>query len=670
MNKQWPSERLTEKRKVFADSSFKTVDDFFSLLNVFSVGLPRDFDDITTWVAAKGGDLTELEQRIAPIIGTAYLQTYPDSHALLMTLVCAVALARTPSLQTWSKVKTFKSNSVLIEHSLAEAMMAYAKFSPSACNAYSLLAKEAFTALDNLTMASSFSHINKERTDALAYWNERTDKLEEIWWDLRGWHGLMNYEEELPLFQVFYNLEPDEFIRTISGSSNPYLVSALLFVASIGAFSPQFSEWKRMIATAPTAFEDEGSWNGSVLIPLLLVEARNQLLQVQQNLHNSNLSPSERDEIKQEIINTAELIATTLAARHDASATFARWTPWLMRQILGQSEKEITDIKSTAFADGALIDVIGCKLKSSALPQASPEDAPLWETWCYRCVLASFASNGHSQVPDWTSFGDEWKLSLEDWASTKGHCLRERASLITTLSKEIPGVAANLLAYPITQTPFPDKIWINLWNDAVTLREIVEFGDADASKDEYSSRSEAGRLLLLLFRIGLAIFDQGAARSSNNNSPQARSLANLFKALNLATYEMREIDSTLNYDEWLATTQHLAVRRMIWESTSDNESASKNFQVFKVDDAPTIFDILAKAKSDVIELVAILQSLLLNSPDALKLKAILNSASIDFSNIVPSIRSLNQYHPRKYPIDETQLQKLEALICPQISDTR
>jgi hypothetical protein len=62
----------------------------------------------------------------------------------------------------------------------------------------------------------------------------------------------------------------------------------------------------------------------------------------------------------------------------------------------------------------------------------------------------------------------------------------------------------------------------------------------------------------------------------------------------------------------------------------------------------------------VIELVGILQSLLLNSPDVSRLKADLNSASIDLSNVVHSIRSLNQYHPRKYPIDEAQLQKLEA----------
>ncbi len=659
MSEQWPSERHANKREGFANPSFKTAQDFLNLLNVFPHVQPMAFDNVVSWIVVQNGDLSELEQRTAQF-ADKFAPAIPDSHPLLMTLACAAALARLPSLQTWTKINAFKYNSWQLERWLSEAMTAYAEMNPSACNAYVELAKETFAALDNFTLKSQSARTNEERSGAWAYWNKRQDKLEEILWGLRGWSGFMNYEEELPLFQVFYKLNPDEFIRTISRSANPYLVSALLFVAGIGAFSPRFSEWKRMIAAAPAAFEDEGKWNSSVLMPLLLVEARNQLLQVRQNRRNPDLTPGELDEIKQEITSTAELIVTALAARQDASATFSRWTPWLMRQILGQTAKEIADVKSAAFADDAMIDVIGRKLGDSPLPQTGPDDAALWEAWCYHCALASFAYNGHIQAPAWEGFGDEWRLSPEDWAGDKGRLLREHASLITTLNKEIPGVAANLLAYPIAQSPSPAEVWIGLWNDVIALREIVEFGDFDAVEDEYSSRSEAGRLLLLLFRVGLAIFDQGAARSSDNNSPEARSLASLFKALNFATCEMREIDSTLNHDEWLSVVQHLAVRRMIWEYSSGNETASMNFQVFKADDTPIVSDILSEAKGNVIELVAILQSLLLNSPDVSRLKADLNTASIDLFDIAHSIRSLNQYHPRKYPIDEAQLQKLEA----------
>lgn len=659
MNEQWPSERHAEKREAFAVPSFKTAQDFINLLKVLPLGLPKAFDDIVSWIVEEDGDLSALDQRTAQL-ADEIAPTIPDSKTMLITLACGAALERSPSLQTWTKINAFKCNSWQLAHWLSEAMVAYAEMNPSACNAYVELAKDVFAALDNFTLKSQFARTNEERSGAWVYWNKHQDKLEEIWLGLRGWSGFMNYEEELPLFQVFYKLEPDEFIRTISRSSNPYLVSALSFVAGIGAFSPRFSEWKRMIAGAPTAFEDGGKWNGSVLMPLLLVEARNQLLQERQNLRNPDITSEELDEIKQEITSTAELIVTALSERQDAPSTFARWTPWLMRKILGQTTKEIADVKSAAFADDVLIDVIGRKLGNRSIPQTSPDDAPLWEAWCYRCALASFAYNGHIQTPAWESFGDEWRLSPEDWGGDKGLLLREHASRSTTLNKETPGVAANLLAYPIAQSPSPAEVWIELWNDAIALREIVEFGDSDAVEDEYSSRSEAGRLLLLLFRIGLAIFDQGVAHSSDNNSPEARSLASLFKELNFANCEMREIDSTLNHDEWISVVQHLAIRRMIWESPSGNRSGTGNFQVFKASDTPTVPDILADAKGNVVELVGILQSLLLNNPNVSRLKADLNSASIDLSNIVNSIRSLNQYHPRKYPIDEAQLQKLEV----------
>lgn len=662
MNEQWPSERHAEERQVMADTSFKTAQDFFALLSAFPNGLPRAFDEVVTWIVDQDGDLAELEQRTSSIIDASKLQTYPESQGLLMTLACAAALARTPTLQTWGRVNTHKYNSWQLEHGLGEAMMAYAEINPTAGYAYVALAKEAFAALDNFTLKSKSKHVNEERGGAWAHWNASQNKLDEIWWGLRGWHGFMNYDDELPLFQVFYQLNPEEFTCTLSGSSNPYLVSALLFVAGIGPFAARFSEWKRLFATAPVAFKDDGLWNGSVLMPLLLVEASNQLSQVRQSFRTPAPSPSDIEAIKQEVASTTELIATALAERSDAPAIVSRWTPWLMRKILGHTSKDLVDVKSSAFFDNTLIEAIEQKLENMALPQVSPEDAAPWESWCYRCVLSSFANGGHSSVPAWEAFGHEWHLAPEDWPGEKGRLLRERASLITAMSKETPGIAANLLAYPIAQSPRPGQAWIGLWNDAITLREVVEFGDADASSDEYSSRSEAGKLLLLLFRIGLAIFDQGAAKCSNSNTPEAESLVELYRALVLADCEMREIDSMLSHDEWLSVFQHLTVRRMIWEQSSDNDRTSSNFQVFKAAVAPTVADLLAEAKGNVIELIAILQSLLLNSTSVSRLKADINTALIDLPDIVHLIRRLNQYHPRKYPVDETQLQKLQTLI--------
>ena len=238
MNEHWPSERA-EERQMTADTSFKTAQDFLALLNAFPNGLPRAFDDVVIWIVEQDGDLSELERRIASVVDAANLQAYPDSQPLLMTFASAAALAHAPSLHTWGRVSAFKYNSWQLAHWLGEAMTAYAKVNSTACHHYVALAKEAFSGLDNLSLQSKSDRINKERYGAWASWNERQDKLDEIWWGLRGWHGFMNYEEELPLFQAFFELNPEEFIRTLSASSNPYLVSAVLFVSGIGAFSPR-----------------------------------------------------------------------------------------------------------------------------------------------------------------------------------------------------------------------------------------------------------------------------------------------------------------------------------------------------------------------------------------------------------------------------------------------
>ena len=325
MNQQWPKEKHAENQEDYTDPAFKTAQDFLDLLDLVPDVLPEAFNDVVSWIVEQGGDLSELEKHSVSV-DDQFATTIQDSHTMWMTVACAASLAQAPALTTWAKVREFTYHSFQLEHWLSEAMMAYTKVFPSSSRAYAKLANDVFSALHNFSLPSMSDRINDERVGAWASWNERTDKLEELWWGLRGWHGFMNYKEELSLFQVFYKLEPDEYIRTISRSSNPYLVSALLFVAGIGAFSPRFSEWKRIVASAPTAFEDDGKWNGSVLIPLLLVEARDQLLHTCP-LSSQDAKASEIEEIKLDIANIADLITSILDKRRDASGLFSRWAP-------------------------------------------------------------------------------------------------------------------------------------------------------------------------------------------------------------------------------------------------------------------------------------------------------------------------------------------------------
>lgn len=660
MTVQWISEREASNRQPIANDVFKTKQDFLPILAAYREGLLPSFRETVEWVIEQGGEIGELEQRVAIICSQLDAHIFPDSINLLMNLVCAAALARSPNLETWKRVKHFKYQLWQLEHWLTPAMMAYASLKLSNSTAYVELAKVVLKALDDFKLESLSSRHNQERIGAWTYWNECRDKLDQIWWGLRGWHE-MSYEDDLPLFRVLYQLAPDEFVSiVVQSTNNPYLVHSLLLVTGVGPFSPRFAEWKRISSNAPVAFEVDGTWNGSVLLPLLLVEARDQLLQTGRSVHRLEASDADIESVKHDTANLVDAVVTALASRDDSLPMFARWSTWLMRQLLNLSEKDVSDIRSSAFIDNALIEAIGSRLKDQAVVQSSPKDAFAWEVWSYRCVLASHAHSGYIGPPDYKQFMAEWNIKPDEWIE-KGKVLRERASLVIA-SKDMPGMAAHYLAYPIVKSSDPATTWLEMWKTTYSLREIIEFGDADVLLDEYHARSVAGELLLLLFRIGLAIFDQRAPECLCTDSPVSRSQAKLHEALASALREMHEIDDTINRDKWLDAIRHLATRRLIWEEQTLENQKSNRFSIFRPEDAPTFSDYLKAAKSNVIELLSVLQSALLNDPDICSLQKALSAASVNLSDTVQIARRLNRYDPRRYPIDEAQLQRLDVLI--------
>lgn len=663
MTLQWPREREEASRQACASAAFTRESDFRRLLAACPNGFPASFDETVAWLIRQGDDTTELDRRVAMVCAQVDFREIPDCPTLLMILVCAKALAQAPLLETWEKVSILKSNAWPLEAFLASAMKTCAEDSSEVRAAYLALAREVYLALDRFALQSRSDRTNKERMAAWANWNDRQDRLDEIWWGLRWWNE-MNYQDEFPLLELSSALAPGEFIGLVTQSANPFLVKSALLAANAGDFSGRFSRWRQFAAAAPHAFEVDGTWNGSVLAPLLLVDARNQILLTGRNLHHFDASSDELEAVKREISTTAEAVVGTLATRPDAMPLFSRWSAWLMRQVITRTDQDISDVRSSAFVNQALIEAIGRGSVRRSHLRASPGDAPEWEPWCYRCVLASHASDGLIDPPNCEDFLAEWSMSPEEWAGKKGQGLRGRASLFLSAGKGIPGIAAHSLAYPIVRSKSPTEAWIGLWNATHALREIVEFGDADAGAgaNDHQSRAEAAQLLLLVFRIGLAILDQRSAQSPNSGSPTARSQAKLHEALASALREMREIDGTRSRDDWSSLMRHLAVRRLILEKSAPSDTKTRGWDVFRPDDKPTFGDYLIAAKNDAVELLAILQSVLLNDADIPRLQNELDAASVNLAGVLAMIRRLNRCDQNRYPIDESQLKQVEALL--------
>lgn len=121
---------------------------------------------------------------------------------------------------------------------------------------------------------------------------------------------------------------------------------------------------------------------------------------------------------------------------------------------------------------------------------------------------------------------------------------------------------------------------------------------------------------------------------------------------------MREIDNTTNREQWLQAVQHLAVRRLIWENKTAEVGKDGLFPGFLPEDKPTYSCYLSEAKNDVIELIAILQTTLMNKVDPTLVRDKLNSASIDLSQVIAIAKRLNDVNERKYPFNEKALYPL------------
>ncbi|MCP1445515.1 hypothetical protein J3D54_004647 [Pseudomonas sp. GGS8] len=650
---QWIRERNAEIEDFQSHNHFRTRGDFFELM----VQADKDAPGL---IASLAEDLTALGEPldIESLQELAQERTeLPFDADMLLTAACARALGRNPQLATWLKIRMIARNSWQIEHWLREAMSACAEKDAVARKAYVDLAICLFEALESGGLKSESKRRNEEREGAWAHWQDAEYHLEELWGGLRG-SDFMSYEEEMRIFGLLSEIAPADFQQLITDSKNPFLVDTALLSAGMGAFSPRFAQWEACARAAPLAFTQDGSWTGSVLLPLLLVHARNELIEPGRQIPRYDADEAEVAALTAQVAELVRAVVNVLACREDASAMFARWSTWLMRQVLRQREKDFSDIRSHSFVDNALLEAMGKAMRGWPLIQAAPEDAAPWEAWCYRCVRSSFAHDGFIDTPSFEEFASEWRLTPENWHGPEGRGLLERADLHIP-GDDIPGMSANLLAFPMASRDAFASGWQQLWDSAYDLREVLEFGSVDAGTKTYSDRADASRLLLLLGCMGLACFDQAAARLETSPERLAEEMASLHGALAAAAMEALHMDDTINRDKWQALLQHLALRRVYWD---DSYAAAHRVAVFAGHQAPTIRDYLGYFQADPGDLVAFLHACMLNELDAYKLREELRGASVDLRTCLDTLERLHGLREHRYPMDGRAIKAIEPLM--------
>jgi hypothetical protein len=541
----------------------------------------------------------------------------------LLAFACLEVLRQLPSAETWSYFRSLSWYDASLGNALHHTAVVLALEDASF---RSLLLDVAAKVIDGAVRNPGKWSFTRERDlfpNLRQRWKESGGTLISVWWGLREMRAI-EFRADEGIFGIVAELDTKVFFELLSKFDNPYpLLSAL--DAAGAAWS--FSKWQKLASTAPVAFNEDRSWNGSAILPLLLFIARDRILEGR---------PNPRPEVPEETVAHAATeinalageIAQAIAPRPDSGPCVERWSTWLMRQSLGEIVNEALPYpshnRSRGYADTALIGAIRREMPGHIWNPGVALDAEHWEDWCYRCVLVTIAADGGAPMPEAEHFLDEWQLSPEDWPAPRGQLLRDRATLFDSFGKRADAYGTRLLAIPFAQAQKPQDLWNRLWESTQTVREIIEFGDPNDRENAGLMRESAARgLMQLTFGIGLMMLDSIAHPAIKGTGDHQSSLQLTFRGVSAAVREMSAIDR-FNRKYWDEALRHIAIRRAIWSA-----DVHPGPTAFPGDTRPSFRDFIEELSGDTENLLALIEAALRNGVDAKKMKQLLSESGVD-----------------------------------------
>lgn len=426
----------------------------------------------------------------------------------------------------------------------------------------------------------------------------------------------------------------------------------------------RFERWREFATAAPAAFDEQGQWNGSVILPILLSIAS------EQSRVGLGREPTADAVAKAtaEIRNLAAEIATTIAARPDYMGCVMRWGNWLVRtgamgaSAPGNDVPVPADAKSGGFNEAALIDALISALPSGCWKEDIASDAEAWEPWCQLAMGVLVAHEGKASTPSTSSFLNAWALTAEGWSAHRGKTLRALASPFDAAGVRADGYGARVLALPSVESDKPaDMVWKQFWQSTGALREIVEFGDAD-SPDEggWHGTMEAARLLMFQFSVGLMMLDHLILPQRPIAYDRRIALEALLPLLADAVREMTAIDR-LNGKFWSEAVRHLAIRRAAWLS----DASSPDRLAISPDAKPTLADFIQNLAGDTESLLVLAFVARRNGVGQKALVSAFADAKVDIGTELGIAERLLAISPRAIGLTAEQLESVREWAKPR-----
>jgi hypothetical protein len=601
------------------------------------------------------GKLAEL---VAFIEQASEFADYDDTaRQALLALACVEALRRNPARSMWEFLWSLAWHSAALAAYLPKAVVISSQ-EPGFRERFLAVARDVVLEANRDPGRRAIEREKEAAANLKEYWRENA-RLSSLW---RGnfthsFHAVHRDDDDV--LSIVATIDAGEFIQLLSLFEFPDPIAHALMWPGAGR---NFEIWRQLAEAAPVAFTANAQWNGSLVLPLLLSSAREEIQQ-------SGLGPrSEASEISRatgEIKSLAAEIAQTLARRPDARSCTARWGNWLVHDLVrGVSSNAVphpTDAASRGFIEDALLDALIIETPATSWShEASPDSEP-WEAWCQLVVGTSMALAAKSEMPSPSPFLDEWALSPEDWLGDAGKSLKHRALAFETAPPRADAYGARLLAIPIVEAERADTLWHRFWASTAALREIVEFGDPDEiATGGWQGKTDAARLLMLQFSVGLMMMDHLISPQRTLRYDRRSAIQGLFRLLSEALHEMAAIDQ-LNGKFWSESARHLAIRRGAWLSDG-NEHATREGIVLDSNAKPTLADFIHDLAGDTENLLVFAYVAMQNGIAKAQIAEAFTAAEIDLGGELNMADRLRALSPKTMGLTEAQLEAIRGVL--------
>lgn len=471
-------------------------------------------------------------------------------------------------------------------------------------------------------------------------WTAKPD-LHEIWFGHAGGRGVMLRRSDWHLFDLVLEIDTAFAAELIEAYEAPYQPALIL---QWGTLDPnrRFADWTRLMEAALPAFEADGTWNGRVLLPLLLCAAED-ALRSGPGFRTEDKDAAQRHDAR--LVELSKAIASAILERQDGEAVSLRWASWLFRRVMSSLESESVPFPRDPDTRGR-----PAWLATEALVEAPasikwlnlrPRDVPAEDELCLEAVRSLAARHHDRTVPGRDLLFEMLPEEPEEFLEGEtGRRMRELPSLFIIWGKRADAFGTRILA----ATLFGGDVaatFADLWRRTLVLREIAEHGHAFRSDEGgYEDRTaRASQTIRFVIALGINLVDyvQDPRLTESLEDRRAVALA-LLATLHDATREMLAIDP-IGRRDLESIHNHLCARRFLYEYEHVGEQLVA--APLTRTDRPTAGDLLVERCAVNRAFFETLQMLRINGVGRLQIADALADVHISLDELVEQAQRLN-----------------------------